>query len=170
MGVMPANSSFRARALNQHGGIRLRVLPVGGVDQNTVAEHQNVVLAGVGEDPVEAQPQLPRARTVDADRQHVEELLAGEQRDHLPGGRIAALMDALAQLVGAHQEEVAPRCALGSVGKLLQRLGLQLAGLKIGGVGEHRVGHQLRHPAVVALGKCAVALPSTAAAPPIARI
>ena len=58
--------------------------------------------------------------------------------------------DPLAQLLRAHQEEVAPGRVLGAVAELLERVGLQLPRRLVLGLGEDEVVDDLGDPAVVA--------------------
>ena len=90
------------------------------------------------------------ARPVDLDRDGVEELLVGEAGDEVGRERGGGSAAAVAQLVGAHQEEVAPGPVLGAVAELLERLRLELLGLGVVGVGEDEVVDDLGDPAEVA--------------------
>src|SRR6266516_2888975 len=132
---------------------------VGVVDQRPVRQGHAVVLLEVGQLPVDRQVLRPRPGPVDEDGDGVEELLDGERLDH-PGAERCDWRgeDPLAQLLGAHQVEVAPGAVLGAVAEPLVGLCKQLLGLMVVGLREHDVVEQLCGEAGVAVAEVAAGL------------
>ena len=84
------------------------------------------------------------------------------------GGTPAAVPPgAVPQLVGAHEEEVAPGSVLGAVGELFEGPRLEVLGVGVAGIGEHEVVDDLGDPAEVAARRTRrAACASRASAPP----
>ena len=91
---------------------RLRCRRVGGqfaVHQHAVAHGQPVVRRGVEEGDVDGDVEIPRPRTVDVDREGVEQLLGRQLRHDRRRRRLGRRAEiTLPQLGCAGQEEVAP--------------------------------------------------------------
>jgi hypothetical protein len=92
----------------------------------------------------------PARGPFDPDRERVEQLLVGEVDDEVGGNCGGGAEGPVTELVGTHQEEVAPGCVLGAVGELLQGTRLQLRRLGVVRAREDEVIDDLRNPAVVA--------------------
>jgi hypothetical protein len=123
-------------ALDAHGGVGFGQGAT-AVGEDAVLEGDGVLLGRVGEPPVQGDAAVARARSVDLDREGVEQLLVGEVDDEVGRENRRGPAAAVAQLVRSHEEEVAPGPVLGAEGELFECPRLELLGPRVVGVGEH---------------------------------
>ena len=139
------------RERDRRGGLLDRGVP--GVVQHAVADLEQEALAGVADRQVEGPGEARGLRPVEPDGEIVEHHRGRHRAHEIRGGgaRGRHLHDPVAELLRGRQVEVAPGAVLGLVAELLQRVGLERAGLGVVRVGEHHVVDGLGDPAVLAL-------------------
>ena len=130
------------------------------MNQEAVAQLRPVASVGVGDLPVEDDVGVPGRRPVDSQGDGVEELIDRHGTHDVGGrGRGRSPDRPVAQLVCAHEIEVAPGAVLGAVAELLERVRLETPRLLVRRIGEDDVVQDLGDPAEVARLEGSAGLP-----------
>ncbi len=142
-------------ARQREAGIGIGRLRARDIGQRRILQVENERLAGIGKIPVQHDALALGLRPVEANAEHVPQLLGAQRCQRLARHRRArrGLRHAVSQLLRAEQISVAPGRTFRGIAELLEGVGEQRACRLVVGIGEHQMAHCLRDKTEFAFGK-----------------